>query len=751
MFKKTHSITFQNVVEGTWGEFCTPTGRVAFVLTKARLGSSGTDNERRLTAQLRPVREVLSVEKLDFNQLLQRDLDDHRVAEGLIPYLLKPKMTGPAFFPPVVAVLLPFKSTGPADAFPDETFNQQVEDAGIFFEERRYGEAYRVQRHFDKDQGTYHSIKLGRVSWNDEYAKLVVLDGQHRAMALLAIDRTVNNLWGSAGAANRYRHFYEHRVRELLKDADANFNLDKVEIPVTVCWFPDLNGASGDPHKAARKLFVDVNKEARAPSEARLTLLSDTELLNIFTRSLLNRLREANPPLPLFAIEYDNPEKEAARPVKWSVLTNLNLLKFAVMRTVFGPKKYLTDMSLAFGGRQPWTEMDGFMRSQLDVATVYPDTIEDGERIIDRGSIGNENFPGQQVEPLVNRFMSSWGSGILTILGKVKPYAAHCKALQDTRDGWAADDAFSSLAFDALFGGVGAFWTLRSSFNHWLELKARCKEEKRPEPLQPDIVKAWNAINDKLPEFNRLRAQEYIGKKTEKDAEKVKSFYDIANTHACQLGAILSFASLAYATHRTHTEIPAFAEAIVAAWNAALESKRTKDESRALILGRDDVIANPINRIGKLDTPLAVHFRYFWLELLRLSAARSVLEEVVDSSVVDELATKARSIYVNYLIEEQKKAIKIAEPNLRDEKLAAKAGESVRKEFVKALVHWFEMSKVDAEALATKAASKGVSSAPAEKPVVAVEETGEPDGEANGGKPQEEQNLAELLSETPED
>ncbi len=758
MFKTTQTVSYQNVVEGTWGEFCTPTGRVAFILTKARLGSSGTDSERRLTSQLRPVREVLSIEKLDFNQLLQRDLDDHRVAEGLIPYLLKPKQNGPSFFPPIMAVLLPFDSNVPAEGFPSESFHQQVDDAAICFEEQRYGQAYRVQRHFDKEHGTYHPIKLGRLAWNDEYAKLVVLDGQHRAMALLAIDRTVNALWGTAGTANRYRHFYEHRVRDLLKDRDPSFKLDKVEIPVTVCWFPDLNGAGKDPHKAARKLFVDVNKEARAPSEARLTLLSDTELLNIFTRSLLNRLRQDNPPLPLFAIEYDNPEKEAARPVKWSVLTNLNLLKFAVTRCVFGPKKYLTDMSLAFGGRQPLAEMDAFMRSQLDVATLYPDTIEDGDRPLDRSALGNENFPSQQVEPLVDRFMASWGTAILTILGGLKPYEAHCSALQHTRDHWIADDAFSSLAQDALFGGVGSFWTLRSSNNHWIELKARCKEEKRDEPLQPEIIKAWEVINQKAADFNRQRSQEYLGKKGEKEAEKARSFYDLANTHACQLGVVLAFASLAYATGKTHAEVPAFAKRLVEAWNAALESKRTKDETRLLVLGREDVIANPINRIGKLDTPLAVHFRYFWLELLRLKAARDVLGGVLDPSVVDTLAGKARSIYLSYLVDEQKKAVRVAEPNLRDEKkLAAKARDNALKEFVKALTFWFEMAKSDAEAAANEACPKEASAAgAAEKIKVAAtpadeEASGETEAEGNGGKVPEVQSVLDLLSDAPED
>ena len=79
---------FQNHAQGLIGEFVTPAGKVAYLMTKARLGAEATDPERRLTEHLVPVREVLPAEELDFNQLLQRDLDDHRVAMSLVPYLL---------------------------------------------------------------------------------------------------------------------------------------------------------------------------------------------------------------------------------------------------------------------------------------------------------------------------------------------------------------------------------------------------------------------------------------------------------------------------------------------------------------------------------------------------------------------------------------------------------------------------------------------------------------------------------------
>ena len=121
MLKKGATAQFQQVAFGTWGRFNTRAGVIDFLGTKARLGSTSLGAETRLTRFLKPVREALNTRDMDFNQLLQRDLDDHRVATELVPYLLRPSLTGPAFFPPIVAALLPFEGIKPLENFPDKT------------------------------------------------------------------------------------------------------------------------------------------------------------------------------------------------------------------------------------------------------------------------------------------------------------------------------------------------------------------------------------------------------------------------------------------------------------------------------------------------------------------------------------------------------------------------------------------------------------------------------------------------------
>lgn len=726
MFNTT-TVGYREQVEGTWGEFTTPTGRVAFIQTKARLGTSGVDLERRLTGHLRPVREVIGAEKLDFNQLLQRDLDDHRVIEGLVPYLLerKPVDVGPSFFPPIMAVLLPFgAANAPIDHFPAADFDGTVNDAelGTTFRETRFGSAYRVQRLVEPN-GAFHRIRLGRLHWNDEHAKLVVIDGQHRAMALLAVDRTVNGTWEKSGGG-MYRHFYEAQVNELLKQS-TNLKLDAIEVPVTVCWFPDLSGAGKDPHKAARKLFVDVNKEARAPSESRITLLSDTELLNIFTRSLLNRLRQPSPPLPLYAVEYDNPEpdKEASKSVKWTVLTNLFLLKTAVQRCVFGPEDMVISMSsaLTVSGRPNWTKADKCMRTQLATHELFQHAIPDGERTIEHHQIGNRVFPHSQVQLIVDRFVERWGEAILTVLGGLSPYAAHGRALTVLRDTWLTGDAESRLARDALFEGVGLYWTIADSYEAWESRCAEARATKMAEPPKTDIVRVWEIIHDKAkPKFERIRAKEYLElKKDLPDAENesnsaflknLATFYRTVNTNACQLGAVLAFAGVYHRARKEGATHVGVATALVHAWNAALASPRTKTESRHLVLAPKGAIEMPLNRLPKLDTPFATYFRYFWLQLLSLDAARAALGQHVELEALDNMTSEARSHYAQFLVAEQEKAERAADAEASKELSLERARQQISKDLTESLAHWFDLKKEDARNLANAAVTKTKSS-----------------------------------------
>lgn len=695
MFGSSTRINYSQKAEGIWGEFVTPDGRVNFLMTKAKLASMEPSLESRLTSLLCPVREVLDIRKMNFNQLLQRDLDDHRVATELLPYLIQPNRNGPAFFPPILAALLPFKGKDPSEEFPSGEYlsKETVDDFGEQpFEEWRYGLAYRFQRMVAQD-GKAHPVKFGRLSWNDEYSKLVVLDGQHRAMALIAIERTLSGSWGQS-TGSKYRHFYEHRIQALMEEVkgQGHIDLSQVEYPVTLCWFPEFSGQGHNPHVAARKLFVDVNKNARQPSEARLVLLSDTELVNIFTRSLLNRLREKNPPFPLYAVEYDNPDKESSRPVRWSVFTNITMLQNIVEKVVFGPSKYIKNMALSFRGRASESEMDTYMRRQLALEEVFPHKLDEGEeRIIERTTLGNKIFPqynkaNQQL--LVDRFIERWGQPILHVLGEFLPYKKHIQAMQELKGHWLTDDSIASLAYDAMFEGVGMYWTLRSSDAHWHE---RNRDGLILEKDKPEIVKAWKVIEEKGKNFKTLRANYLLGSVNEESVQHSENLYNVVNTYACQIGAIMTVATIR--DRHEHLSVMEVAEILVSSWNASLEGRPVQSRSRMLLLSKEEKW--PLNMIPKMDSPHAVYFRYFFLQFLVAEEAKKLWEGKLNEQVVNQLISESRRAYFEFLVNEKAKNYKRTEPAWSQKKRLDRAKNSVAEEFADSLRRWFNVPKED--------------------------------------------------------
>ena len=710
---------FKLWVDGIYGFFRTPAGTMCYLETKARLGgapSCYTD----LTRSLVPAREALEVSQMNFNQLLQRDLDDHRIAKDLIEYVLKPPVTGlPGFFPPIVAVLLPFDSQErPLDAFPSpaEATFETDHLLNMPFKQLTYGQAFRTQ-FLVTDDHQPNPIHYGVVRWNPENTKLVIIDGQHRAMALLAIERTLSNSWSSSRKGARYEPFYRERVKALIQDArDAHLDLhlDQIEQPVTICWFPNSDVSQANPHKAARKLFVDVNNTARPPSRSRLILLSDTELENVFARELLNKLRDSEwqDKLPLFAVEYDNPRENITTPRRWSVISNLDILKACVMRAVFGPSQIIEKMDAGLaGGRPNWREMDDFMRKRLGVKDLLPLTFDDGPRQLERNRIGHEYFPindeGKR-RKILDAFFYKWGSGILDLLSSVEPYRAHITALKDRSTGWQPGNNIADLAKDALFEGVGMYWTLESEFELW-EKRREESAPGAPEPAQTDSARAWILLRDEQRGlFRRRRCEIYLGSASEELLVSCDALYGTLNTYAAQVGLILAWASLHYVNDNTDPSV--LAGHMGRLISQALKGSPVTSRDRRLVLLKN--VEKPLNMLPRLDQPFAVHFRYFWLELLLVEQNHAELEAVgVNLEKTKELRDKARVHYVKFLVSERAKDVRRSSAELREAddgeaRALALATEQIVEEQADAHKHWFGTPKPDARALIRAAVSE---------------------------------------------
>lgn len=679
-------VEFHERVEGTWGEFETVSGRVSYIMTNARLGTMGTDWEHRLTRKLRPVREVLDVADMNFGQLLQRDLDDHRVATELVPYLLRSATAGPSFFPPILALLLPFDDATTPGTFPEQSSDCLNTEGSMQYSEQRFASAFRVQRLWNPDANALSSLRYGRLSWNDEHAKVVVLDGQHRAMALLAIDRTMNGGWDDAGRGARYRHFYEDRVEAAFSN-DSDDTLHNIHVPVTVCWFPDLVGAGDSPHVAARALFVDVNKNAKAPSIDRVVLLSDDDLLNIFVRSLLNDLQAARADQPLAAIEYDNPTRRTGPPTKWSAISSLQAFVQMVERVLFLGEKYVDNVNLPVRGRPPELTKDTFFRQQLDVTTLFAASIDTGRGSFDREELSRFSFPREAVDGLTERFLQGWGQGLLYLLGNVYPYRAHANALSALAEQWqpADESAVDALAREAVYEGVGMYWILLSSFHRWTEDGALGNST-------PDVVKAWNHLTSKRDIFRKLRAVEYLSDEfADDDTTACDDFFSVVSTQACQAGLALTFATLAGKSGAKGDEIVGVARSLTAAINAGLAGCGTSGYSRRLCLAQR--VEHPFNRIRNMNPDRSVEFRYQWLEIAVTPEGLAAYAEAggrVDSEILLELRNLARTRYATLLIDERIQETRRGR-NLSREDVLLPATIEVTSALRTALLEWFNI------------------------------------------------------------
>lgn len=642
---------YQQYVFGTWGSFNTRAGSVDFLETKARLANRpDTAPESRLTQFLRPVREALPVAEMNFSQLLQRDLDDHRVAVELVPYLLTPERVGPAFFPPIVACLLPFANGAPVPRFPDARERDAVQDIGLW-RPIEFGSAFRFDKLLGED-GALHQARLGRVSWNPEAAELVIIDGQHRAMALLAIDRTINRRW--TGKAEKYRSFYEPVVSRCLEGMSQSEREDAfaaVELPVALIWFPEI-GKTSSHHQAARKVFVDLNKNARPPSPSRLLLLSDSDLISVFTRSILNSMRSDGSGFPIYGVEYDSPERDQASSSKWSALTNVSILAEGIRRVICGPEKFFTNMASSFGGRYREIDMRLVFQESLDIVNALPESIDEDDRNYSRTEIDYGNFPASRVDEIEAQFSKGWGYLFQRFYGDFRPFKLHGDCLRELKDGWVTGgDSAAALAKEAIFEGVGLYWTLKESDAHWRSRNVRLQEDGRRPLPRTEVINAWEATVAKRGEFNKLRARELLGSAT-KIAES-EGVFGVFGTAACQIGFLLSARTLAKLFEVEFRGIKQFIDALVKAANEGLQGReqfmsRTYNKS--------------LNQLPKLDVPYAVYFRYFWLELLNSSQAVVVLKTAGYHVSFDHLVSEARLHYRAFLIKEAEKAVRRANP-----------------------------------------------------------------------------------------
>lgn len=272
-----------------------------------------SSHQQRLFENLVPVREIFDNRNLGFDEIMQRDIDDSRVSTSLIPYLLSVgKGEAVKFFPPIVTVVVPIGPEKQLVArYPEMQESSQPEGKYL---KRLYRSGKPGDETFEFElievNGRLREFDNARLRVNTTKCKLVIVDGQHRAMALLALYRNIKG-WPDKTAA--FRDYYR-RWSGIPKD-----NLKDITLPIVVCTFPTLavgEETTSTVIRASRAVFVALNKHAKPVSTARNILLDDFDIIAHFERNVLEAIKQidatAEYPLRLWNFELDADENRTA-------------------------------------------------------------------------------------------------------------------------------------------------------------------------------------------------------------------------------------------------------------------------------------------------------------------------------------------------------------------------------------------------------------------------------------------------------
>ncbi len=388
--------------------------------------SAAAGDSQGLLRELKPMRERVRVSDLrDLSSLLQRELDDDRVANELVPYL-RGVNTAVGFFPGILVALVPqgFLRSQQGAAYPAPSPERGNGDSSAV----DYGEFWTATR-FKVGGDT---VSLGQLEIDPNRTDLIVLDGQHRANAF----RFATGTFDAVQSENSvYRAFYEHATPPDKFDS---------ELPVTIVWFESPAGEPVEPRLISRKLFVDVNMNAKPVSASRNVLLDDRNRHSIVTgsiyRVLAQRAFDADK-LSLLHTGFDL-EEDQRHPL---ALMLPERLQYAMAYTAFAKDSYV---AIEPGAKREWFAYQDYFGRLKPIA---PEVDEADFRAAEKG----DRAAFERTQTALDQHFAPKLIAILDGFGLV---STHVKATADL-DAWVPSQAVAvQEAWDKVFrGGEGLY------------------------------------------------------------------------------------------------------------------------------------------------------------------------------------------------------------------------------------------------------------------------------------------------------
>ena len=378
-------------------------------------------------SQLAPVRELFETEQLEFDEIMQRDIDDARVSSELVPYLLDRKSRDMVkLFPPIVVVVLPTmpNQNRPADKYPTVSVETGTSPEG--HDERRTRAGLVGQEVFEFVQpvldGRTVNHDLNRLKLNTARTRLVIVDGQHRAMALLALYRNLMQEWSNERRAP-YKDFYEEWTPNYIRQ----FQLDEISLPVMFCTFPELDetyNGDFDLKQAARSIFLTLNKTARKVSESRNRLLDDTDLVALLLRKTLSGIKDRDSrsqgSLRIFNVELDQ-SSDRIKIESAIAITGVNHIYYITEHLLLGQREDVKGINPRTGKFYKRTDLDAYgANRRLDSRNMLGSVLA--------GATDRTYFTREAGRKLADRYSERFGRFVQSFFVRFAPIEAHCRA-----------------------------------------------------------------------------------------------------------------------------------------------------------------------------------------------------------------------------------------------------------------------------------------------------------------------------------
>jgi len=459
-----------------------------------------TTGHGHLLDELKPLRDRTPVKELShLNSVLQRSLNDARVANELIPYLsgVGSKLS---FFPAVLGVLMP-KSFLSSDGckYPLPTSN---DDSVVYGDEDWSYSSFELEE--DDKESPFVTVKISLHKTN-----IVVIDGQHRVNAFRYLTDK------SRISKGIYEIFYD-----TVKEAR---NLD-ASLPVTLIWFesddPVLNPI--EPTYISRQLFIDVNSNARSVSSSRKILLDDRNVCRLATQELYQNAAERSFDLETFSLlhtAFDMESELAKVALPKLSLTSPEVIEDCFWWCLFGSGKYdqLDKYRVDRDLRKPFVER---------FSNVTESDFHKYCKIVDREPhVLNRESESKVRELVRDRVVPS----VAQLFENFFLFKGHYEACRLTSE-WVADagtDGIPDVWNHVFCGGEGLYWILRDPV-----LDSNVSEKIR-------IYR--KAISDIEKTFSKFRASS-LGVDP---ASRIDKCFDSITTKAFQVGFTMAAFSLA--------------------------------------------------------------------------------------------------------------------------------------------------------------------------------------------------------------